>query len=281
MGAVTAEVSGARGGDSAGRAASDSAGQGRSDSAGQGRSGSAGQGEWSPPLPAVLAAAVLGVWITLDIVLAGPWHRADIAVADWVDALDLRGLTVPNAVLWLLSQSGGRATILVVVGLLTVYIMRERRVWQPLLRVLVAFTLLTVVIYAFKIGLGRTAPGYGASVLYVDGRSYPSGHSANAVLWWGLAVWLARSYDLPGWVVRLFTVVAVAAPILTSLSMLALNYHWLTDVLAGLALGLVLLRVLHLIFNTRLGEWGSAPRQGRAGGRGRDRVLAARSGAGG
>nr|MBA2508210.1 phosphatase PAP2 family protein [Nocardioidaceae bacterium] len=190
----------------------------------------------------------------------------------------LRDVTVPNAVLWLLAQTGGRATILVVVGLLTVYIMRERRVWQPLLRVLVAFALLTVVVYALKIGLGRTAPGYGASVLYVEGRSYPSGHSANAVLWWGLAVWLVRSYDQPAWVVRLFTAVAVAAPVLTSVSMLALNYHWLTDVVAGLALGIVLLRVLHLIFSTRLGQWGSA---GRAGGRSRDRVLSAGSSPGG
>ena len=244
-------------------------------------SGSAGHRAWCPPLPAVLAALLVGVWVTLDVVFTGPWHRADIAVADWVDRADLRDSAIPNAALWLLTQTGGRATILVAVGLLTVYIMRERRVWQPLLRVLVAFVLLTVVIYALKIGLGRTAPGYGASVLYVEGRSYPSGHSANAVLWWGLAVWLVRSYGLPVWVVRLFTVVAVAAPILTSVSMLALNYHWLTDVLAGLALGIVLLRVLHLIFSTRLGEWGSAPRQGRARGRGGDRVLAAPSGSGG
>lgn len=240
--------------------------------------GATDRGAWCPPLWAVVISASFGLWLTVDVVLDGPWHRADIVVADWIDGLGLRDSPVPNAVLWLLTQTGGRATILVVVGLLTVYIMRERRVWQPALRVLGAFVLLTVVIYALKIGLGRTAPGHGASVLYVDGRSYPSGHSANAVLWWGLAVWLVRSYELPGWVVRLFTVVAVAAPVLTSLAMLALNYHWLTDVLAGLALGIVLLRVLHLIFGTRLGDWGSAPRQGRAGGRNRDRVLASRSG---
>jgi len=240
--------------------------------------GSAARQAWCPPMVAVVASALLGLWVTLDVVLAGPWLRADIAVADRVDALDLRGSTIPNAVLWLLSQTGGRATILVVIGLLTVYIMRERRVWQPLLRVVVAFALLTVVVYAMKIGLGRTAPGYGSSVLYDNGRSYPSGHSVNAVMWWGVAVWLARSYQLPQWLVRLFTVVAVAAPVLASMSMLALNYHWLTDVLAGLALGVLLLRVLHLVFSTRLGDWGNAPRQGRARGRSRDRVLAARSG---
>ena len=229
---------------------------------------------WTPPAAAVGVTIGLLVWLTLDVVLDGPWHQADLALADWVDTVDLRGMTAPNAVLWLLTQTGGRGTILVVIGALTLYVMRQRRVWQPLLRVLVAFVLLTVVVYALKIGLGRTAPGSGASILYVDGRSYPSGHSANAVLWWGLAVWLVRSYGLPAWAVRLFTVVALAAPVLTSLSMLALNYHWLTDVLAGVALGIVLLRVLHLIFSTRLGDWGSA---GRPGGRDRVRVLASRS----
>lgn len=236
--------------------------------------GSAGRRAWCPPLAFAVASALLFVWLTLDVVLDGPWHRADLVIADWIGALALRESAVPNAVLWVLTQSGGRATILVVVGLLTVYIMRERRVWQPLLRVVVASLLLTVVVYALKIGLGRTAPGYGASLFFVDHRSYPSGHSVNAVLWWGLAVWLVRSYALPAWVVRVFTVVAVAAPVLTSLAMLALNYHWLTDVLAGLALGVALLWVLHLIFSTRLADWGATPWQGRV----RDRVLAAGSG---
>ena len=236
-----------------------------------------GAAPWCPPLALVVAAAGLLGWLTLDVILRGPWLRADLAVAGWVDGVDLRGSPVPNALLWLLSQTGGRGPILVVIGLLTLYIVHERRVWQPLLRVAVALALLTSVVYAFKLGLGRTAPGIGASILHVDGLSYPSGHSANAVLWWGLAVWLARSYDLPGWMVRLITVLAVLAPVLTTISMLLLNYHWLTDIVAGLSLGLLVLRVLHLIFGTRLGDWGDAPRPGRARGRDRDRLLAAGS----
>lgn len=227
---------------------------------------------WSPPLPLVIASVLAGLWVTVDVIVGGPWLRLDVAVADWVDRGDLRAQTVPNALLWLLAQTGGRGTILVVVGLLTLWTMLERRVWQPALRVLVAFVLLTVTVYALKIGLGRTAPGYGASVLYVEGRSYPSGHSVNVVLWWGLVVWMLRAYAMPAWSVRVFTTVAVAAPVLTTLSMVLLNYHWLTDMIAGLAVGVLLLWALHQIVATGLGQWGDVPRPPRPGGRTRARV---------
>lgn len=222
---------------------------------------------WTPPLLAVGTSVALLVWLTVDVVLGGPWHRADLALADWVDTVDLRHMTVPNAVLWALSQTGGRGTILLVVGALTLYVMRRRRVWLPLLRLVVTLVLLTAVVYALKVGLGRTAPGSGDSILYVDGLSYPSGHSANAVLWWGTAVWLVRTYRMPAWLVRACRFMFVAAPVLTTVSMLALNYHWLTDVIAGLALGLVLLWLVDLLFDSRLGQWGRGV-EGRARGRG-------------
>lgn len=244
----------------------------------EGRAGSAARA-WTPPAAAISVSLGLLVWVTLDVVLDGPWHRADLALADWVDTIDLRGMAVPNALLWLLAQTGGRGTILVVIGALTLYVMRERRVWQPLLRVAVTLVLLTAVVYALKVGLGRTAPGSGDSILYVDGLSYPSGHSANAVLWWGTAVSLARSYRMPGWLVRACTGMALAAPILTTVAMIALNYHWLTDIVAGLALGLVLLWLVDLLFSTRLGQWGNAPSPDRLRGRGGARELALRPGA--
>lgn len=235
---------------------------------------------WMPSLLLVVGCAALLCWVTLDVVFDGPWHRADLALAQQVDAADLRGRTVPNAVLWLLSQTGGRGTILVVIAALTLYVMRVRRVWQPLLRLAVTLLLLTVVVYALKVGLGRTAPGAGVSRLYVDGLSYPSGHSANAVLWWGTAVWLVRTYRMPAWLVGTCTAMALAAPVLTTVSMLALNYHWLTDVVAGLGLGVVLLWLVNLLFETRLGQWGNGSWPAGARPRVRaDRGLLARPGA--
>ncbi|MBA3524362.1 MAG: hypothetical protein H0T85_07405, partial [Geodermatophilaceae bacterium] len=67
---------------------------------------------WCPPVALVVAGVLAGVWVTLDVILGGPWLRADIALADWVDEHDLRSRTVPNALLWVLTQTGGRGTIL-------------------------------------------------------------------------------------------------------------------------------------------------------------------------
>lgn len=223
----------------------------------EGRVEGASERLWCPPLWAVLASVVVGVWVTLDLILDGPLHRFDIAVAERIEPLGIRDDPILGFVAWLLSQTGGRAVVLVVVGALAAYIVRNRGTWQPFVRVLVALVLLTATVYAFKYGLGRTAPRHpDGSELFAGGQSYPSGHTVNAVLWWGLAVWLSREYRLPAWVVRVFTVLAVAAPIVSSLAMLVLNYHWVTDLIMGVAVGVVLLRVLHLIFSTRLGSLG-------------------------
>lgn len=214
---------------------------------------------WCPPLWAVVASVVVGLWLTLDLVLDGPLHRFDVAVAARIEPLGVRDEPVLGFVVWLLSQTGGRAVNLVVLAVFSAYLVWRRGSWQPVLRVVVALVLLTGTVYAFKYGLGRTAPRHpDGSVLYAGGQSYPSGHTANAVLWWGVAVWLAREYRMPAWLVRVFTVLAVAAPVVASLAMLVLNYHWVTDLVMGVAVGVVLLWVLHSIFGTRLGSIGTA-----------------------
>lgn len=233
------------------------------------------RGAWCPPWLAVLAALLVGVWLTIDLVMAGPWHRLDLAVADSLGRLDLRHTAVVDRLLWLLTLTGARGVILVAVGALALAIVYDRRSWQPILRLATAFVLLTVTVYAFKLGLGRTAPGYGASLLHAGGMSYPSGHTANAVLWWGLALWLARDFGQPEWIVRGLRVLAVGAPVVASVAMLLLDYHWLTDVLMGIAVGVILLRVLHLIFATGLGDWAGGAGRGGGVGSGRRPHLVA------
>ena len=81
---------------------------------------------------------------------------------------------------------GGRVAILVVLAVLVGYLGWRRHTWLPLVRVLIALGLLTVVVYGIKHGTGRTAPGFpGAYFFHADGESFPFGHVANAVLMWG------------------------------------------------------------------------------------------------
>jgi len=158
--------------------------------------------------------------------------------------------------MWVLTQLGGRATILVVLAGLVGYLAWRPGTWLPLFRVLVALGLLTAVVYGIKDGVGRTAPGYPGSFFFrPDGASFPSGHVANAVLMWGVARWQAVEYGLPPRVQRTFWWLSVAGPVITGLAMVSLNFHWLTDALVGAAVGILLLGVVHALDALVLSRW--------------------------
>lgn len=119
---------------------------------------------------------------------------------------------------------------------------------RPLLTVLAGLFLLAVTGAALKYGLGRPAPGSGADGLNLGGRSYPSGHTANAVLTGGLPIRLLRPPPGPGRIALISTrrsrSVGVAAGLVAGAGVVGLDYHWASDVLAGLLLGLGLLALL-------------------------------------
>jgi len=158
-------------------------------------------------------------------------------------------------VVWLFTQFGGRGFILAVLAVLVAWLAWRRRTLVPLARVLVALALLTGVIYAFKYGMGRTAPAYPGSFFHRDGTSFPSGHVANAVLMWGLARWQAVEYGLPARLQRLFWGLSLVAPLLTALAMVSLNFHWTTDAIVGAAVGVLLLGVVHTLDAVGLSLW--------------------------
>ncbi len=208
------------------------------------------------PSPAlVLIAFALAIWMTLDLIFDGMVSRFDESVEEIVGGWGVRENPVLYAICWVITQIGGqRGMILIVLGGLIAYICWTRRTLQPLIRTITAIVLLSAVVYAFKYGLGRTAPEYPGSYLHRGGLSYPSGHTANAVLMWGLSTWLAVYYGLPLWVQRLFAALFVVSPIASGVTMLLLNFHWVSDLITGAAVGVILLWVLHLIFDGPLGK---------------------------
>lgn len=215
-----------------------------------------------PSTRLVLGSLAVTIWLTLDLVLGGPVSRFDEVVADRVGGWQLGDNPIGYAILWIVTQIGGqRVLILVVMAVLVGYVGWTRRTLQPLLRTVAALALLTVTVYAFKYGLGRTAPAYPGSYLHRGGQSYPSGHTANAVLMWGLATWLSVYYGLPARVQRLFAALFVVSPIASAVSMLLLNFHWVSDLVTGAAVSLILLWVVHVAFAGSMGRWTGIPAQ--------------------
>ncbi|WP_231487025.1 phosphatase PAP2 family protein [Candidatus Blastococcus massiliensis] len=215
-----------------------------------------------PPWWAPLLALLVGGLITADLLAGGVLERLDFWVSDAVRGWGLRD-SAAYPVFWAVTQLGGRGAILIVLSVLVGYLAWRHRTAVPLLRVLLALGTLTIGVYAVKFGTGRTAPGHPDELFFhVDGASFPSGHVANAVIMWGVARWLAVEYGLPARVQRAFWWLSVAGPIATGVSMVSLDFHWVTDAVVGAAVGIVLLGVVHALDALVLSRWFGA-RAGR------------------
>jgi membrane-associated phospholipid phosphatase len=208
-----------------------------------------------PPWWLLLAALAVGGLVSTDLLTWGRLEGLDLRVSAIVSEWALEESAGYPAV-WVVTQVGGRVTILVVLAGLVGYLAWRRRTWLPLIRVLMALALLTGTVYAIKAGTGRTAPNFpGSYFFHADGASFPSGHVANAVLMWGVARWQAVQYGLPARAQRAFWWLSVAGPIATGLAMVSLDFHWITDAVVGAAVGILLLGVVHALDALVLSRW--------------------------
>ena len=223
-----------------------------------GRSPSAGSapviGVGRPPWWVLVLSALMAVWITVDLLGGGWLEQVDLEVSGVVGGWQLRDSAAYWPV-WVFTQAGGRGFILIVLAGLVGWLALRKRTLVPLVRVVIALALLTAVVYAFKWGTGRTAPAYPGSYFHRDGASYPSGHVANAVLMWGVARWQAVEFGLPAGAQRTFWLLSVLGPVSTGVAMVALDFHWVTDAVVGLAVGLLLLGVVHALDALVVSRW--------------------------
>jgi membrane-associated phospholipid phosphatase len=215
-----------------------------------------------PPRWLLGVALVVAVVVTVDLLGRGVLERMDLRVSEVVSSWDLKDSDAYWPV-WAVTQLGGRGFILVVLAGLVGYLGWRFRTVVPLVRVLLALALLTVVVYSFKYGAGRTAPAYPGSFFHREGASYPSGHVANAVLMWGVARWQVVQYGLAAWLQRTARVLSVAGPVAAGVAMVSLDFHWVTDAVVGAAVGILLLGVVHLLDEVAVSRWVGA-RAGRS-----------------
>ncbi len=78
--------------------------------------------------------------------------------------------------------------------------------------------------------------------------AYPSGHTANIVLVYGLAVYLlARYRGVPPRVSRLLWALVVLLSVVMVATSVTLNWHWFADLIAGLLVGAVVLQLTEAV----------------------------------
>ncbi|MFF3908992.1 phosphatase PAP2 family protein [Streptomyces sp. NPDC001848] len=115
---------------------------------------------------------------------------------------------------------------------------------RPLLTLGAALLLLNITVGAAKYGMGRLGPHYatviGSNEMWRGGDIFPSGHTANAVVTWGILAYLASTPRARRWLSALSAVTSLGVGMTT----VYLGTHWLSDVLLGWAAGLLILLAL-------------------------------------
>lgn len=184
---------------------------------------------------AAYVAIVVGVLttsklVTLDwqVMLWRPykqWPQIH-AFLDYFVVLGQRGPTAVMVLAWL----GWRAW--------------RHRTLHPLLVLGTSLLLLNITVGAVKYGLGRLGPHYattvGSAEMFAGGDIFPSGHTANAVVTWGVLAYLATTPRAR----RLGSVASALLALGVGATTVYLGTHWVSDVLLGWAAGLLILLAL-------------------------------------
>jgi len=147
-------------------------------------------------------------------------------------------------VLYVLDRVGQRAVCLPVLALVALALCWKYRTLRPAVVAAAAVFALNLLVLVLKVTLGREGPYTVDPSFFNGGMAYPSGHSANIVLVYGLCVYLISRYAAPSRRTHALLWGAVAALAVTMLvTSLTLDWHWFADLVAGFIVGGVVLEL--------------------------------------
>jgi hypothetical protein len=184
----------------------------------------------------------------------------DNGVADWAKAHQWPPLYWTCRVLDYLGQGG--QVLMPVSGILAAALAWRTRSVRPVLPLIAGFLLTYLTIGPIKIWTRRATPrfpGRDHAMMFnlrasgAAAQSYPSGHMGNSVVWYGVIALLAVALlgrPLTGW--ETFLIRFLPALILFA-AMCYTGFHWVTDSIGGVLIGLFLLRLMARI------PWDTAP----------------------
>lgn len=179
-----------------------------------------------------LAGFLWVVFVALTLLAIGPLSRFDAAInldpppPSWLPVLHL------------LDRIGQRAICLPILGAVIFWMWRRTGSWRPVVVSVVSVFFLNLVVGILKVVLGRESPHTADPAFFVGGLAYPSGHTSNIVLVYGLVAYLLMRYGRVGHHARiaLWSGVAFLGALMTFTSLLE-HWHWFTDLIAGLLVG--------------------------------------------
>ncbi|EWT05584.1 phosphoesterase PA-phosphatase [Intrasporangium chromatireducens Q5-1] len=190
-----------------------------------------------------------GVSLSLALALVDVSHEVYEAVVghDGVAALDQPALDLAlhwrspglDQAVTLFTDLGGGVGMPILATLVVVTLAVLQRAWTPVVIMVVAAAGSLLMTVVGKDLIGRARPPLAFAVPpYESTPSFPSGHTLNATVLTTVAVYLILLGTTAAWQ-RVVTVsVGAVFVVLMGLSRVFLGHHWLTDVIAGWAIGL-------------------------------------------
>ncbi|WP_236538694.1 phosphatase PAP2 family protein [Spiractinospora alimapuensis] len=153
----------------------------------------------------------------------------------------------------------GRAVALPVLGVVSLFLALRSRSWRPVIIAAGSVFTMICLVAGMKLVLARSHPRTGDPSFFVDighNFSFPSGHGANAILIYGVALYLIVRYQAvrPSIALRLGYIIAMIACVQAGVSAY-LHFHWATDLVAGMIAGGLVLRVTVLVDRMIPDDW--------------------------
>lgn len=190
-----------------------------------------------------LAISAVFIWIfsgiTEDILTGDPF----VLVDQWVvsQILHFRSPLVTDTML-VVTQLGGWRVITIGSILIIIYLVLRRRI-DRLLCYVAAILGGNLLFLALKMAIHRVRPISETSLIDVAGWSFPSGHSAMSVIFYGMLSYFVMR-EAQSWRLRVLTALAALFVVfLIGFSRIYLQVHYLSDVVAGYAGGLFWLTI--------------------------------------
>lgn len=220
-------------------------------------------------LTVLVAMAVGSVWLmvglTRDVLDHDGIVASDPRAGSWIVGHRVGGFT---EVLRVATFLGSNWVLLPVLAGCCVIFWWRRRSWRPAMDITVVHLSAMILYSMIKNALHRPRPVAAQWLTAAGGWSFPSGHATQATAAWGILAVLAWSHR------PLRTKIAIGAGsaaiiLLVAFSRWYLGVHWLTDVLAGMTLGIAVLSlwgVVRTVMITTRGRAADTPpdRPGRS-----------------
>ena len=214
----------------------------------------------------LLAAYVLltAVWAGLGFLITGPLAdtslaRADRDIAEWFVEQRTPAWNDWSHIGSMLADTLVKIIATAIIAAVMLAIWRR---WRDPLMVAVPLILEASVFITVTWIVGRPRPDVERLDSSPVGSSFPSGHVAAAAAYGAIAVVVFQRVR-NGWVRAITVVVVIALPIIVGLSRAYRGMHYMTDVVAGAALGVASVIVVYLVLRRADERRDASTAQGR------------------